>query len=400
MSKRKQISSSLYYPLVSLILVVGIAGCYDEPIAPNDVSSEISTPGPLLNPAATASYAIVTADEQAAAEYLARALALSLSRPDVRLEIKTALATSTVKERKLHLASFLQGRGGKIFAVLGREGSLTVPNFQAAVARVRDLEFYMPEDAHRERWTGDQYLLVAVALSERDAPVAFNTLGERMSLSSTPPDTPTLVLVPTETDFSAQIALNRQRRGAVTCLPVATESLEAAGARCTGTANPKVSPAAAVTPPTARLAKVAPSSPLLNFADDPQIMGLYMQFLRVLDTGEPWWMGDPEIEVHIVAKQSAEGGELRDYQCSGEHANRLDVLQPGIRDQLYVFDQNNPFWSGSGVLLANRWQMDEIQRDEREGYLITVWEDDNEACAIREDANVSLQTLGVSPKSS
>jgi hypothetical protein len=386
------ISSPLYRLLFSLSLVLGVAACQDEPAAPPGVPTDLSVPGPTLRSAAIPGYAVPTVDERAAAEYLARTLAMSLARPDLRLEIKMAIATSVMKEHKLHFASFLQGRGRIVSAMEGQDSS-RITTVQSAVARVRELEFYMPVAAHREQWSGDENVLVGVLLLEKDSPIAFNTRGERMVLSPTvPPQTPTLFLVPNETNLSAQIPLNRQGRAAVACQSIASESLEAAATRCTGRANLPLAGSVGFVPGVRPSVLTPPSSVSGSFSDDPQIGGLRLEFLRVIDDGEPYALGDPEIEVHIVAKRSRDDGHIHDYQCSGEHAADIAGYQPGVRDQAYVFDQNDHFWNGS-VLLLNKFQMDEIQQDEREGYVIVVYEDDNEACALHEDADMTLADL-------
>jgi hypothetical protein len=69
-----------------------------------------------------------------------------------------------------------------------------------------DLEFYMPVPEHRERWNGNTTLLVAGNLfDDGTIPRAFALDGAPVELSSAivPPDTPTLVLVQSETDFSS-----------------------------------------------------------------------------------------------------------------------------------------------------------------------------------------------------
>jgi hypothetical protein len=347
----------------------------------------MSPPGPALKAAAIPGWAVATLDEQAAAEYLARTLAMALANPDLRLEVKMAIATSTMKEHKLHFASFMQGRGGRIVAAMDKQDRSSFVGVQSAVARVRDLEFYMPVPEHSQKWTGGEDVLVGVGLSEKEAPIAFNSRGERIVLSATvPPETPTLFLVPNETDLSPQIALNRQGRAAVACLPIATESLKAAGARCTAGRS------AGFVPTAGSSILLPPSGVSKGIGSDSQVTGLRMTFLRLLDDGEPYQMGDPEIEIHVIAKQSAAASEIHDYQCSGEHA--MSSSQPGIRGFEYVFDMNDHFWQNhEPVLLINSSQMEEIQQDEQEGYALTVYEDDNEACAIREDADITLRDL-------
>ena len=74
------------------------------------------------------------------------------------------------------------------------------------------LEFYFPVPAHRARWQGDENILVATAWADGDAPVAFDTRGNRLVLSpDTPPDTPVLALEPVETDFN-EVAASDLRR--------------------------------------------------------------------------------------------------------------------------------------------------------------------------------------------
>jgi len=74
----------------------------------------------------------------------------------------------------------------------------------AAVDSLIDMEFYMPVKEHFGRWTGDSNLIVAAALRDHEIPVAFALDGSRVTLHSAheAPPTPTLGIVPSETDFS------------------------------------------------------------------------------------------------------------------------------------------------------------------------------------------------------
>lgn len=112
-------------------------------------------------------------------------------------------------------------------------------------------------------------------------------------------------------------------------------------------------------------------------------MGLYANFIRVLDTGEPAWRGDPELELHVLGRTSGTGQNPIDYQCAGEHAGQPYRAGPGMRSPEYVFDQNNHFWEGS-VKLLSPTQIDELQSSQPEGFNISVWEDDDTACLIKE----------------
>lgn len=118
-------------------------------------------------------------------------------------------------------------------------------------------------------------------------------------------------------------------------------------------------------------------------AEQPGVLGMYALFIRVLDTGEPWIKGSPELELHAISKRSGSNGRGVQFQCSGAEANG-GPFQPGIRSQAYVYDQNNHFWEGS-VMILNPAQIDTIQTLEPEGYNVAVWEDDETSCQILQD---------------
>lgn len=327
--------------------------------------------------------------ERAGGEHIARIIALALADPAVRDDVRSALSSSIVREHKLHFASFLQGSGGRALASAYARGGGTEADFQAAVKNVRDLEFYMPLEGHRRLWDGDSRILVAIGLSEDQDPVAFNTDGERTVLSSaSPPSTPVLVLVPVETDFGQQVSSNLAGRHESSCIATYGESLQTAFGRCGVTSQVRITPKA---PAFARKTSMswaerqAPARSLSShlMAEQPGILGLYAVFIRVLDTGEPWWMGSPELELHTISKRSGSNGRGVQFQCSGAEANG-GPFQPGIRSQAFVYDQNDHFWEGS-VMILNPNQIDTIQTLEPEGYNVAVWEDDETSCEIRQN---------------
>jgi len=110
--------------------------------------------------------------------------------------------------------------------------------------------------------------------------------------------------------------------------------------------------------------------------------GLYMTFSRIVDMGEPWTRGDPEIEVHVhgpLAGGYSQYGE--DLTCSGEHAH------PDRQ-----FDQNNAFWNGS-VLIWSQDQIDAFNAEFPNGHNILVWEDDDTRCVLKFDKDVLRSAL-------
>jgi hypothetical protein len=350
----------------------------------------------------------VSPAEQASAELVARALASALGDSSVRTEVNAALATSTIREHKLHFASFMQGRGGHILDAAARRAGVDRVRFQQAVNQMRDVEFYMPVAAHRQQWTGDANVLVGVSVNKEQVPVAFSVEGKRQVLDRhTPPATPLLILTYVETDFRGQIGLNLQGKAPMRCHMNSGEPFEAAATRCATLGH------ALLLPSSSRAPSAAPSLGLLanatlasrqttgaaarmapviraDYASDPSYIGLYGSFFRVLDAKEYYWQGDPELEVHVTGKRNGPNGTPIDYQCSGEHANDYGAAQPGIRDYSYVYDQNGGFWNGD-VRILSAAQIDSLQAAEPAGFQITIWEDDDTACSIRQNNNSFYQ---------
>ncbi|MEO6331579.1 MAG: hypothetical protein ABIV11_04595 [Gemmatimonadaceae bacterium] len=247
----------------------------------------------------------------------------------------------------------------------------------------------MPIRSHQVMWTSGE-VLVGVGLDEDKHAVVFDQFGNRTMLSQRESTaTPLLILTASETNFGNQISDNLQGRVSTGCRSNSAETLESALVRCAGEsrARSNIAIQASTIQPSAfgatRDAYGLRPRFYDNLASDPTILGLYSTFIRVLDTGEPSWRGDPEIELHMLGRTSGTSQNPIDYQCSGEHAGNANRAGPGIRSYEYVFDQNNHFWEGS-VKLLSAVQLDELQSTQPDGFNISVWEDDDTACLIKE----------------
>lgn len=380
----------------TLGLAIALIACTDTaelPSEPGRNSSAVSpnianVPGPNLPSADRLNSTQASDAERQAGEIVARALAMALQDPAVRQEVKRALASSRVSEHKLHLHSFLQGRGGAILSVAYRKADLSEGEFQQAMANLRQLEFYMPVLKHRVAWSGGPDVIVAVAVQKNEQPAGFRIDGSRVQLDrNVEPSAPTLVLTQVESDFRDQILMNKAGVPANGCVATTIESLEQAARRC-----------------DAGGAKAIRSGPSLNalrsfepgvrfdFGSDPEVVGLYATFLRVLDAHEYWFQGEPELEIHVTGKRNGPSGQPIDYQCSGENAADPFGTQPGIRDFAYVFDMNTNFWEGKEVRLLNGAQLDSLQAAEPAGFNVSLWEDDQEACIVRQSSASFFQT--------
>jgi hypothetical protein len=363
--------SSLVAVAVVLVTVGMTTACRDGYVPTGVVSPSIAqfaTTGAPIRPGSSPSL-----DERQAAEELARAFAAALGSPSFRQEFKNSLAASEVRESKLHLATYLTANSARLAqAVI--DGGLPSTDLSRAFARVRNLEVYMPVDQHREKWTGQEEVLVVAAITDGDVPVAYQSDGTRRLLDARmPPTQPVIVLTASESNFAAQSASASAGESPRCNASVATP-LAAAARACRGTISPQRSISGSGLKPRLETNGITDA-------------GLYMTFLRVLDNDESWWRGSPEIEVHVTARTG--GQTAAQIQCVGEDAGNTGAFQPGIRSQSYVFDMNGGFWDGT-VLLLSVAQLNSLAVSSPAGYNVSVWEDDQDSCENHEDEDTSF----------
>jgi hypothetical protein len=315
--------------LVALASLGAVIACGDHPA--------VTAPEP---PSAPSAPSAPPSASVAAPERLARAVALALADPEFRAYVKAQLDASTFREHKLPFQRFLAASSGRGAAALAQRAGATPAAMLRAADAAIPLEFYFPVPAHRAAWAGDENLLVATALRDHDAPVAFDPRGERQILSpDEPPATPVLALVPVETDFRTPLS------------PVWCFSCGGDGGGGGST----------IVPPA----------------------GLYLTQAHFTKTFEGWLRGSPEFEVHILG-QSGQTDSLRDYQCAGEH-----------QSVPYYFDQNSLDWSGS-VMLFSKYQLDNYAAQHPgQNPRVFVVEDDDEACVIKANKDLFKQLTDV-----
>ena len=259
---------------------------------------------------------------------LAKMVARGLKNPAFRAYLKAQLDASPYAEHKVLFERFLSANDGHALRQIAGQNSVSKEQLAVEAGGAIALEAYFPVPEHRAAWTGDENVLVATALTDREAPVAFDPDGRRYVLSAdTPPSTPVLALVPVETDFSR--------------LPTRMECLECEGSGGGGTT--------------------------------PSPAGLYMTKAHFVQDFESWLKGSPEFEVQILG-QKGTTDSLVSYQCAGEKAGGP-----------YYFDQDDKDWSGS-VLLFSKTQLDQYNAAHPgQSIRVFVVEDDDTACSIRTD---------------
>lgn len=307
--------------IAALAGAVLAAGCVDRTPLTSPPPTDAETPAPGL--------AVGLSSRPPVG--LARMVAKALKNPAFRAYLKAQLDASPYREHKLQFETFLGASGGRALRQIAAENATSKTALADAAKAAIALEVYFPVPEHRAAWTGDENVLVATALTDREAPIAFDPQGRRRLLDpDTPPATPVIAIVPVETDF--------------TLAPQRMECLEDCGGGGGG--------------------EVTPTSP------SP---GLYMTKAHFVQDFESWLKGKPEFEVQILG-QKGQSDSLISYQCAGEHAGGP-----------YTFDQNNLDWSGS-VLLFSKTQLDQYNAAHPgQNVRVFVVEDDDTACQIKTD---------------
>jgi hypothetical protein len=292
-----------------------------------------------------------------------------LDNEPARQHLKGDMKKAPFREHKLELGPYLRSKDGRtlldqMVALNGR----TEADLFRIVSAIRRLELYMPVAGHREKWTGSADILVVSQLEESEPIVAFDESGNEVALDrNVAPSQPTLSIVPVETRFDQPMpaASSRNARdaggaaiGTLEVVKPRKSSLVACDDICGGDGGGEVS-----TPP------VSP--------------GLYLEFSRILDFKEPWFRGDPELEVHIQGPTDLGAPRYgADLSCSGEHAY----------DYQKVFDQNTAFWEGRVMLFSGN-QVTTYASKFLDGFHVMFWEDDNEPCVLKLDNNALIDLL-------
>lgn len=351
--------SSCRSPL-SLALLVLVSACADNTDAPT-----VGAPDGYV---AAASFSQRPAgSERAASRRLGLAIAHAMREQSVRQYVKQALAASRVKEQKLHFTTFLSGRGGPLAEHILRSQNIHDDELGVDIAKVRDLEFYMPVGAHREIWTGGEAPLVAVALTEEEPPVAFDEFGAEVTLDRRfAPRRPVLVLAPAEADFAIQRKENLQGRAERTCTVGESESLDLAAKTCRRQDEDGIR--------------------MVNEVVPDSLEGIYVTQIEFLgdECGkECWFWGDPEYEMHI-ASNALTGASSTIQRCASDY--NVGGVSPN--DAPWHYDQNGRVWAGKvRILTASDVQLLEDAGDGT--FAITFWEDDNARCLIYHDQTLS-----------
>jgi len=281
-----------------LVLSVAIAStaCQDNPSAPADPA-----PSPVS----------ASADLTGARplDEVALRLAVTLgSSEGARQSLYSALKGSGFKERKLSVGRHVLGdRAFGLKARLSADGSLD--SITELLNRLSEVEIYFPVDGQLDAWHGSENLIVVAAFEEDHPIMAYDLAGKEILLSAdVAPTTPTLVMTRSETDFRVEPRTEGDFATQVQHL-IDCEGEEDCGGGGAGGGG-----------------GMCGSTP-------DNVDGAYMRCMYLSDLHEPWYRGDPEIEVHTVNNNSF-------VYCAGD----------GSVSEFRRFDMNSNNWSGEVLL--------------------------------------------------
>ena len=248
-------------------------------------------------------------EERVALSKIAQLLAVALDNEPARQHLKRDMRAAPFREHKLELGPYLRSRDSK--SLLDRMVTLSGGNESdlfRTLSTIRRLEFYMPVTKHRESWTGNDDVLVVSQLDESDPIVAFDKTGSVVPLDrNIAPAQPTLSIVPVETRFDQPLS------------PLASKNVRDKDGAAIGTLESiKLKPASVM------LCGDCGSDIVSGGSSVPP--GLYLEFSRIMDMKEPWFRGDPEIEVHI------QGPTTVQLRHTGK-ISRAQASMPTIRER-------------------------------------------------------------------
>lgn len=342
-----------------LALFAAVIACADSasrtvgPAGSKDIINE-PTPAPA-------------SEERVALTKIARLVAVAMDNEPARQRLKRDMRAAPFHEHKLELSTYLRSKDGRsLLESMARLTSGGEGDVFGALAAIRPLEFYMPVEKHRESWTGKADVLVVSQLDESEPIVAFDERGSEVTLDRTvAPDQPTLSIVPVETRFDQPMT------------PAASRNARDQSGNAIGTLEPLV-------PRGSSLIACGETCGGDGGGSSPAIPpGLYLEFSRILDVKEPWFRGEPEIEVHIQGPNTPSAPTYgEDLSCAGEHAY----------DFRKVFDQNTGFWEGR-VMLFSADETEAFANRFTQGFHVLFWEDDNQPCILKLDSNALVELL-------
>jgi hypothetical protein len=138
--------------------------------------------------------------EQQDVQVVARSIALALQEDAVRLAVRDALRDSPWIEHKITLQEYLAGPGGEaLLTTAAARGGVSVDALSARIARLPEMDFYVPSREQRLSWRGTPDVTVAATLDQDATTLDGFTSAGRAVKDATRHDTGVvLVLAPAE----------------------------------------------------------------------------------------------------------------------------------------------------------------------------------------------------------
>jgi hypothetical protein len=155
--------------------------------------------------------------DAAAAQEVARIVALALSHAPVREQLRDAMRASKLTAHKLVLQEYVATPAGRALVAEGaRLAGISTEQLATRIAALPAMDFYVPRSEHRRSWKATADVIVAALLDAESAVVtAFDTKGGRLELRESTGIPSPLVLISLAERKSRRIAAQPDRPGLV-----------------------------------------------------------------------------------------------------------------------------------------------------------------------------------------
>lgn len=148
--------------------------------------------------------------------WLSRSIAVGMGEPEVRAAVRDAMRASRLTEHKLSLQQFMTtAEGSLLLRAAAAVQETSAQELSEAIARLPELDFYVPRREHRLTWRASRDYMVVATMNADPRKTGFDADGRSVVLDISLPETPgpaVLLLHPAETK-SRRVAPQPDRAG-------------------------------------------------------------------------------------------------------------------------------------------------------------------------------------------
>lgn len=286
---------------------------------------------------------------------LATFVAAGLADATARNQLRQAMDTSSVKEGKVFLRTFLEGAGERLLQSIQQHAGVSPSAILALIDQIGPLEIYMPGDDHRAAWGGGAELVVGTQLEDMvgERPFGVTPSGRRIEMSEDSlPTLPTIAVVPSESFDPRGRPYERDLSGS------GADALGASALARGGLRHVTVQ------------GEIDGGGGGSGDGSSGDFTGIWVNSIQIGGDYEASLRGDPEYEMFVEYAD--------DSNSSNHHRVRIRCSNGSSSTEPFYWDfngENNAEYNKPFLIAEDG----EIPADVRT--IISLWEDDQESCA-------------------